>query len=191
MPGVPGPGKRHFKLYYKGFRKLDIKTWFLSQHTNTDGTDVAICRPGNTKLTPVSTSHMSDADTLSFTMYNTQFFSVNWLQMRCDDCKAGFIYKWTSEELPPWGFSLIMIPSQCLDAQAQCSQLHGRVSTGEMSETTSRSQSRSRRSHQPGPEVGLNTVITRENITWEWGHGEKLFEWSMQTINEGGSVASK
>ena len=43
LPGVPGPSKRHFKLHYKGFRKLDIKTWFLSPLTNTDGTtDVAI-----------------------------------------------------------------------------------------------------------------------------------------------------
>ena len=82
-----------------------------------------------------------------------------------------------------------MIPNHDLVPSAQ---LHGRVSTGQMSNT--RSRSRRWRSDQPGPEVGLNTVITSENITREWGHAGKLFLWStecMQTINEGASVASK
>ena len=40
------------------------------------------------------------------------------------------------------------------------------------------------------PEVGLNTVITRRTLR-ENGDTVSMFYWSMQTINEGGSLASK
>ena len=173
-----------------------LESWIsklLSQHTNTDGTtDDAICRcrPGNTKLTPVSTSHMSDASTPSFTMY-THFFQQIGFKWDGDCCKAGFIYKWTSEDylhedsLQSWSHPSVLMPrpsAHSLTVVCQLGKCPTRPAGARAGAGGATSQS---------PEVGLNTVITRENITWEWGHGEKLFEWSMQTINEGGSVASK